>query len=42
MNNSGVAATFDIGLDLSDTAVGASDSNSGGPGGGGPPSGNGG
>ncbi len=40
MADSGAAATFDIGLDLPDTAVGALDSNSvglsNGPGGGGP------
>lgn len=43
MTNSGAAVTFEIGLDLSDTEVGASDSNSGSPGGGpdggGPPRG---
>lgn len=33
INDSGVAATFDVGLDLSDTEVGQSDSNGGGPGG---------
>jgi protocatechuate 3,4-dioxygenase beta subunit len=43
MNNDNVAATFDIALDLSDTATGASDSGgAGGPGGGGPPPGGGG